>query len=201
MQYYTMNTMILKVVKQGDVFMVDSQKAEYSPSNSRAPSNYSPLQLPQGGETQRTVATTALTSSPFGGLRGALKNNKIMEEKNFEALNQHVQLGGQAYYDERKYFMFTPDEPVPGMVPRLRRMAGVAQQMTDGTFDFVAQPRLRAKSTLIRKLAHGRVSRTKNGDVQLWLKISPQEQLNIGDTISSEAYAAAEAIREWQMKN
>ena len=137
----------------------------------------------------------------MGGLRGALKNNKIMDNKNFEALNQHVQLGGQAYYDERKYFMFTPDEPVPGLVPRLRRMAGVAQQMTDGTFDFVAQPRLRAKSTLIRKLAHGRVSRTKNGDVQLWLKISPQEQLNIGDTISSEAYAAAEAIREWQMKN
>ena len=124
-----------------------------------------------------------------------------MEEKNFETLNQHVQLGGQAYYDERKYFMFTPDEPVPGTVTRLRRMTGVAQQMTDGTFDFVAQPRLKAKSTLIRKLAHGRVSRTKNGDVQLWLKISPQEQLNIGDTISSEAYAAAEAIREWQMKN
>ena len=97
--------------------------------------------------------------------------------------------------------MFTPAEPAPGMVARLRRMTGVAQQMTDGTFDFVAQPRPRAKSTLIRKLAHGRVSRTKNGDVQLWLKISPAEQLNIGDTISREAFSAAEAIREWQMKN
>lgn len=133
-----------------------------------------------------------------------MKNNsksEIMDNKNYDALNQHVQLGGQAYYDERKYFMFTPAEPTPGMVARLRRMTGVAQQMTDGTFDFVAQPRPRAKSTLIRKLAHGRVSRTKNGDVQLWLKISPAEQLNIGDTISREAFSAAEAIREWQMKN
>lgn len=112
----------------------------------------------------------------------------------------HIQLEGQAYYDERKYFMFTPMDPVPGQAPRFN-CYGRAQQMTDGTFDFMAQPRLRAKSTLIRKLAHGRVSRTKNGDVQLWLKISPAEQLNIGDTISREASSAAEAIREWQMKN
>ena len=73
-----------------------------------------------------------------------MKNNsksEIMDNKNYDALNQHVQLGGQAYYDERKYFMFTPAEPAPGMVARLRRMTGVAQQMTDGTFDFVAQPR------------------------------------------------------------
>lgn len=120
-----------------------------------------------------------------------------MDNKKFSsALNQHIQLGGQAYYDERKYFMFTPDDPVPGQVARMRRMAGVAQQMTDGTFDFVARPRLRAKSTLIRKLAHGRLSRTKNGDVQLWLKISPAEMLNISDTICHEAFTAAEAMRD-----
>ena len=127
---------------------------------------------------------------------------KTMEQTTIKVEGcHHIQLEGQAYYDERKYFMFTPMDPVPGMVTRMRRMTGVAQQMTDGTFDFVAQPRPRAKSTLIRKLAHGRVSRTKNGDVQLWLKISPAEQINIGDTISREAFSAAEAIREWQMKN
>ena len=31
----------------------------------------------------------------------------------------HVQLGGQAYYDEKKFFMFIPDDPVVGAaVPR-----------------------------------------------------------------------------------
>ena len=49
-----------------------------------------------------------------------MKNNsksEIMDNKNYDALNQHVQLGGQAYYDERKYFMFTPAEPAPGVQP------------------------------------------------------------------------------------
>ena len=64
---------------------------------------------------------------------------------------QHVQLGGMAHYDERRYFMFAPDYCVPNVVPRVRRMCGVAQQLTDGTFDFVAQPRLRTQSTLIKK--------------------------------------------------
>ena len=107
---------------------------------------------------------------------------------------QHVQLGGMAFYDDSKCFMFSPDEPVPDVVQRMRRMHGVAQQMTHGTFDFVAQPRVKAQSTLIKKLAHGRVSLTKDNAIQLTLKVMRNENINIAETIAAEAADAADAI-------
>ena len=106
----------------------------------------------------------------------------------------HVQLGGMAFYDESRCFMFSPDEPVPDVVQRMRRMHGVAQQMTDGTFDFVAQPRTKSQSTLIKKLAHGRVSLTKDNAIQLTLKVMRNENINIAEAIAAEAADAADAI-------
>lgn len=74
---------------------------------------------------------------------------------------QHVQLGGVAFYDEGKCFMFSPEnEGVRNKVEGFRSQ-GIAQQLTDGTFDFMAKPRIRSQAKLIRKLAHGRVSKTK----------------------------------------
>lgn len=113
---------------------------------------------------------------------------------------QHVQLGGIAFYDESKYFLFSPDEPVPDVVQRMRRMHGVAQQMTDGTFDFVAQPRVKSQSKLIRKLAHGRVSKTKDGAIQLTLKITANENINIAQAIAVESAEATDAIVEYQLR-
>lgn len=123
--------------------------------------------------------------------------NNTTNNNQFNAC-QHVQLGGMAFYDESKYFMFSPDEPVPDVVRRMRRMHGVAQQMTDGTFDFVAQPRVRSQSQLIRKLAHGRVSLTK--DIQLTLKVMSDENINIAETIAAEAAEGANALIEYQLK-
>lgn len=128
-----------------------------------------------------------------------------MYEKLFEtqhvAINacQHVQLGGQAFYDERKYFMFAPDDAVPCQVPAFR-LQGVAQQATDGTFDFVAKPRLRPQSVLIKKMRHGRVSRTKDEAVQLTLKVFCHEGVNISEALLTEAIEAAEAVRAHQLK-
>ena len=119
-------------------------------------------------------------------------------DKQFNAENQnnisqcdHIQLGGQAYYDEKKFFMFTPDDPVVGQVQKFRGL-GMAQQMADGTFDFVRKPQLKPKSTLIRKLAHGRLSDTFDGAVQLTLKVFRTEGLNIRETIIKEAREAFE---------
>ena len=103
----------------------------------------------------------------------------------------HVQLGGQAYYDEKKFFMFTPDDPIVGQVQKFRGL-GMAQQMADGTFDFVRKPQLKPKSTLIKKLAHGRLSDTFDGAVQLTLKVFRTEGLNIRETIIKEAREAFE---------
>ena len=94
-----------------------------------------------------------------------------------------VQLGGMAYYDAKQYFLFSPQESGVNKVPRFRSM-GVAQQMPDGTFDFVVQHRLRTQSELIKKLAHGRVSKTKDGAVQLTLKVFFHEGINIAQTLA-----------------
>ena len=127
-----------------------------------------------------------------------MKQNIENVDKQFNAENQnnishcdHVQLGGQAYYDEKKFFMFTPDDPIVGQVQKFRGL-GMAQQMADGTFDFVRKPQLKPKSTLIRKLAHGRLSDTFDGAVQLTLKVFRTEGLNIRETIIKEAREAFE---------
>ena len=40
------------------------------------------------------------------------KNNKnINSNQNHGDHCQHVQIGGQAYYDDRKYFLFRPTHP------------------------------------------------------------------------------------------
>lgn len=113
--------------------------------------------------------------------------------------SRHTQLSGMASYDGSKYFLFSPDEPVIGMLPRFRCW-GIAQQMTDGTFDFVAKPRIKAQSQLIKKLAHGRVSKTKDGAIQLTLKVFCDEGENIAEAIYGEAGIAAKAIVDYQMK-
>ena len=112
----------------------------------------------------------------------------------------HVQLGGQAYYDEKKFFMFTPDDPIVGQVQKFRGL-GMAQQMADGTFDFVRKPQLKPKSTLIKKLAHGRASKTKDDAIQLTLKVYRNEGVNISEAIRREALEAADAIREYQLRH
>ena len=141
------------------------------------------------------------------------QNNKTMKNQNkgnnnsdnnttnnqFNGCN-HVQLGGMAHYDERRYFMFAPDYCVPNVVQRVRRMCGVAQQMTDGTFEFVSQPKLRAQSKLIKKLAHGRISLTKDKAIQLTLKVMANENINIAEAIAAEAAEGANALIDYQLR-
>lgn len=141
------------------------------------------------------------------------QNNKTMKKQNkgnnnsnnnttnnqFNGCN-HVQLGGMAHYDERRYFMFAPDDPVPNMVQRVRRMCGVAQQMTDGTFEFVSQPKPRTQSKLIKKLAHGRISLTKDKAIQLTLKVMANENINIAEAIAAEAAEGANALIDYQLR-
>ena len=128
------------------------------------------------------------------------KNNNKTNVLNTNTGVQHVQIAGVAYYDESKYFMFAPDFIGKNRVPSLR-MRGVAQQMSDGTFDFVAQPKKKPLSQLIKKLAHGRVSKTVDGAIQLTLKVYCDEGVNIGDVLADEAEDASEAVVEYQLKH
>lgn len=113
--------------------------------------------------------------------------------------NKHIQLSGMALYDDGDKFLFTPDaEAMQTIFPF--RGTGVGQLLSDGTFDFILKPRIRAQSELIRKLAHGRVSKTKDGAIQLTLKVFQDEGVNISETIAQEALIAKDAIVDWQMK-
>lgn len=113
---------------------------------------------------------------------------------------QHVQLSGMAFYDESKCFLFAPNEHGGGEKVQGFRSQGVAQQLSDGTFDFVVKPRVRSQAELIRKLAHGRLSKTKDGAIQLTLKVFCDEGINIGSALMKEAEEAADALIEYQLK-
>ena len=117
----------------------------------------------------------------------------------FLTAQQHSLLSGMASYDGGRNFLFSPDEPVADLLPRFR-CHGIAQQMTDGTFDFVAKPKVKPQSQLIKKLAHGRVSKTKDGAIQLTLKVYSDEGENIAEAIYKEAGIAKDAIVDYQMK-
>ena len=119
-------------------------------------------------------------------------NNQQVNGQQVNNGNQHVQLGGMAFYDESKCFLFAPNEHGGGEKVLGFRSQGVAQQLSDGTFDFVIKPRIRSQSVLIRKLAHGRVSKTKDGAIQLTLKVFCDEGINIGSTLVKEAEEAAD---------
>lgn len=102
---------------------------------------------------------------------------------------QHVQLSGMAVFLENKNFMFSPHQSTPGTLKRFRRH-GLAQLLTDGTFDFVTRPKYRPQSTLIKKLAHGRLSATKDGAILLTLKVFKYEGLDARSVILKEAEEA-----------
>ena len=127
-------------------------------------------------------------------------NNQQVNGQQVNNGSQHVQLGGMAFYDESKCFLFAPNEHGGGEKVLGFRSQGVAQQLTDGTFDFVSKPRVRSQSELIRKLAHGRLSKTKDGAIQLTLKVFCDEGINIGSTLVKEAEEAADALVEYQLK-
>ena len=127
-------------------------------------------------------------------------NNQQAKGQQVNNGSQHVQLGGMAFYDESKCFLFAPNEHGTGEKVQGFRSQGVAQQLSDGTFDFVVKPRVRSQSVLIRKLAHGRLSKTKDGAIQLTLKVFCDEGINIGSTLVKEAEEAADALVEYQLK-
>lgn len=106
----------------------------------------------------------------------------------------HIQQGGMASHDDARFFMFMPDDPVPDTVPPFRHR-GVGQQMSDGTFHFVSTPCQRTRSIPILKVAHGRLSATRDGRLRLTLIFQKTEGIDIANAIVREATEAAQALQ------
>lgn len=60
----------------------------------------------------------------------------------------------------------------------------------NGGFDFEAKPRKRTQSTLLKKVAHGRLSATHDGAIQLTLKVFKTEGVDILRTLRNEVWDA-----------
>lgn len=103
--------------------------------------------------------------------------------------DQHIQIVGLAYYEDNGSFFFAPDSTVPDQMKSFRRR-GTAQQMSDGTFDFVPESKIRSRSKLIKKLAHGRLSETQDGYIQLTLRFKIKDNEDIAEGLLAEAVTA-----------
>lgn len=116
--------------------------------------------------------------------------------ENVQVNDEHVQVEGMAYYDNRKYFLFSPDDPKPGLVSTFRSR-GIVQQMSDGTLDVQVKDYPRAQSKLIKKFAHGRASETKDGGIQIFLKVFLHENENIAKVMRAESRLAVKAVEDF----
>ena len=105
---------------------------------------------------------------------------------------KNVQLEGVALVSVDKLVMFCPDNPVPGVVSPFVSN-GKGQLMRDGTFDFSPlPPQRRRRGTLLKKVAHGRLSATKDGAYLLTLKVFKHEALDAAKVMAKEAMEAIE---------
>ncbi|OYP64557.1 hypothetical protein [Prevotella sp. P2-180] len=110
-----------------------------------------------------------------------------------------VMLVGVVHVTDQKNVTFCPDDPVPGVVEPFVR-TGKGQLMRDGTFDFTPQPSSkRRRGILLKKVAHGRLSATKDGAFLLTLKVFKHEGLDVENVMEKEAKEAiGEGFRTWQ---
>lgn len=109
---------------------------------------------------------------------------------------KEIQLSGVAAISD-DMFSFCPNNQMFGCATKYKKR-GTGLQMSDGTFTFVEFRKKQARSRLIKKLAHGRVSRTIDNAIQLTLKIYDTENVDFGNAIVEEALSAADAVRDYQ---
>ena len=109
---------------------------------------------------------------------------------------KEIQLSGVAAISD-DMFSFCPNNQMFGCATKYKKR-GTGLQMSDGTFTFVEFRKKKARSRLIKKLAHGRLSRTIDNAIQLTLKIYDSENVDFGNAIVEEALSAAVAGRDYQ---
>ena len=108
-------------------------------------------------------------------------------------MEQTLIIGGQVAVtldneNRVKNLQFLPDDDMALVLEQGSLTKGQLQQLRNGAFDYVAnKTRMRAKSTLLRKAAHGRLSATRDQAIQLTLKVFKREGLDVKETLRREA--------------
>ena len=113
---------------------------------------------------------------------------------------EHIQLTGQVFYDDGKYFRFEPEDSDFGMVKPFKGNGSI-QLLSDGTLDVVRTIRKKSLSTLIKKLPHGRLSKTFDGAIQLTIKVFLNEKVKINNILLAETAQASSAYADYEKAN
>ena len=137
-------------------------------------------------KTKKTAAQSATRSTKSASVNSQSTPTDI-----------HRQLSGMAMYEGETFFMFVPDNSVTGRMKPLRSRRGVAQRLSDGTFEFILRPKPKPTAKLIRKLPHGRLSQTKDGDFLLTLRFSQEAMVSIPDAMVIDSAIARASLLGW----
>ena len=141
-------------------------------------------------KTEQAVQTKAAT------VKKTTRKTTSVSEKTIE----HIQLAGQGFYDDGKYFRFEPEDSDFGVVKPFKGNGSI-QLLSDGTLDVVRTIRKKSLSTLIKKLPHGRLSKTFDGAIQLTIKVFLNEKVKINNILLAETAQASSAYADYEIAN
>ena len=111
-------------------------------------------------------------------------------------LHSNYNTSGEGCFAESPVlFSFHPDFPEPGRFSRYRKQ-GTGIRTSDGTFEFLERDWSRSHAMLIKKLPHGRLSKTLAGDYLLTIRIPEWEEHPTG-IIASDAFKAMSALQNY----
>ena len=146
-------------------------------------------------KTEKAAQTKAATVKKTTKKTSVSKTTSV-SEKTIE----HFQLSGQGIYDDGKYFRFEPEDSDFGVVKPFKGNGSI-QLLSDGTLDVVRTIRKRSLSTLIKKLPHGRLSKTFDGAIQLTIKVFLNEKTKINNILLAETAQASSAYADYEKAN
>ena len=146
-------------------------------------------------QAAQTVQTKAATVKKTTKKTSVSKTTSVSEKTIV-----HIQLTGQGIYDDGKYFRFEPEDSDFGVVKPFKGNGSI-QLLSDGTLDVVRTIRKRSLSTLIKKLPHGRLSKTMDGAIQLTIKVFLNEEVRISNVLLAETAQALSAYDIYETAN
>ena len=150
---------------------------------------------------KKTAQTKAATVKKTTKKTSVSKTTSVRKTTSFsEKTIEHIQLAGQGIYDDGKYFRFEPEDCDFGVVKPFKGNGSI-QLLSDGTLDVVRTIRKKSLSTLIKKLPHGRLSKTFDGAIQLTIKVFLNEKSKINNILLAETAQASSAYADYEKAN
>ena len=147
-------------------------------------------------QAAQTVQTKAATVKKTTKKMTSVSKTTSVSEKTIE----HIQLAGQGIYDDGKYFRFEPEDSDFGVIKPFKGNGSI-QLLSDGTLDVIRTIRKKSLSILIKKLPHGRLSKTMDGAIQLTIKVFLNEKAKINNILLAETAQASSAYADYETAN